>query len=162
MPNYQEGKIYCLRCPSLPQVYIGSTTKPLDKRLANHKAAYNQYKRNITPYQRVYDIIEDPHHTIELLEAVPCNTVEELVAREAQHIRNTPNNVNKAIPQRTAKEWYEDNKALISNKKKEYYQQNKEAIKERMRTYYANMRTALANANANANAANAAFTVVLS
>lgn len=97
------------------------------------------------PYQRVYDIIADPHHSIELIEAVPCDTVEQLLAREAYHIRNIANNVNKTIPLRTTKQWYDDNKAIISNKKKEYYQQNKEAIKERMRTYYANKRSQGAN-----------------
>jgi hypothetical protein len=137
-------------------VYIGSTTKALDKRLANHRAAYNQFKRQIMPYQKVYDIIADPLHSIELLEAVPCNRVEELLAREAHHIRNTANAVNKMIPLRTIKEWYDDNKAIISNKKKLYYQQNKEAIKERMRNYYANKRTPVAND------ANDVFTVVLS
>jgi predicted GIY-YIG superfamily endonuclease len=157
MPNYQNGQIYRLSCPTQEKVYIGSTTKLLKHRLANHRAAYNQYTRDLTPHVAVYDILADPLHKIELVEAFPCNTMEELLAREAHYIRNTPNLINKVIPGRTTKEWYDANKTLISNKTKEYYQQNKEAIKERMRTYYANMRTAAAN---DANDANDAFTVV--
>ena len=44
MVNYTNGKIYKIVCLTTNQIYIGSTTKPLSTRLANHRADYKLYK----------------------------------------------------------------------------------------------------------------------
>ena len=37
MPNYQNGKIYCIRSHQTDNIYIGSTTQKLCVRMAEHK-----------------------------------------------------------------------------------------------------------------------------
>ena len=44
--------------------------------------------------------------------------------------------MNKYIPTRNTKEWYEDNKEKILEKKKIYNEDNKEQIKEYNKKYY--------------------------
>ena len=56
-------------------------------------------------------------------------------ARERFYIENN-DCVNKNIPNRTQKEWREDNKEKIKEHKKEYYQDNKDRIKEQQKEYH--------------------------
>ena len=81
MPNYQESKIYKLVCLNTGMIYVGSTTQPLCKRLAGHKAKTNR--------ARSKKIIEGNNYIILLIELFPCNSVEELCAREYEVIQNT-------------------------------------------------------------------------
>ena len=53
-----------------------------------------------------------------LLETFPCGSVDELRAREAYYIRNTPC-TNKNIPGRTRQQYRVDNREKISSEKKE-------------------------------------------
>ena len=47
MVNYQNGKIYKLKCHTTNQIYIGSTTERLlCQRLRYHVKDYNRYKLN--------------------------------------------------------------------------------------------------------------------
>ena len=68
-----------------------------------------------------------------MIESCPCNSKDEAHAREGHYIR-TMNCVNKYIPNRTRKEYKEDNKEKLheynSNYHKQYQQDNKEHIKE--------------------------------
>lgn len=81
MPNYQDAKIYKLVCLNTGMIYVGSTTQPLCKRLAGHKAKTNR--------ARSKKIIEEGNYIILLIELFPCNTIEELCAREYEVIQNT-------------------------------------------------------------------------
>jgi len=40
MPNYQNSKIYKVWSPQTDEVYIGSTTQPLSKRMVQHRTDY--------------------------------------------------------------------------------------------------------------------------
>jgi len=44
MPDYQNGKIYKIWSPEGDDIYIGSTTEILCRRLAAHKSNYNTGK----------------------------------------------------------------------------------------------------------------------
>ncbi len=81
MPNYQESKIYKLVCLNTGMIYVGSTTQPLCKRLAGHRSATNR--------ARSKKIIEQGNYIILLIELFPCNTIEELCAREYEIIEST-------------------------------------------------------------------------
>jgi hypothetical protein len=81
MPNYQDAKIYKLVCLNTGMIYVGSTCQPLCKRLAGHKAKTNR--------ARSKKIIEEGNYIILLIELFPCNTIEELCAREYEVIQNT-------------------------------------------------------------------------
>ena len=62
-----------------------------------------------------------------LLELVNARTKDELHTREAHYIK-TLKCVNKVIPNRTRKDYYEDKKTFIIEKHKIYRETNKEAI----------------------------------
>jgi hypothetical protein len=102
MADYSKGKIY--RIVGGDDVYIGSTTRSLATRWAEHK--YDSIHKQVCS-----SIILNKHGIdncqIELIEEYPCESVNELRRREAEVIRDTPC-VNHQIPGRTAKEWYSD------------------------------------------------------
>jgi hypothetical protein len=119
MPDYQQGKIYCIRSHQTEQIYIGSTTQTLVRRLAKHKCEPTSSKL-ILQYQDAY---------IELIELFPCNSKEELNKKEGEHIRAN-NCVNKVVAGRTIIQYYQDNKEQLNEVGKKYYQENKEQVKE--------------------------------
>jgi hypothetical protein len=127
MPNYQEGKIYKIMNDETDEIYIGSTCSSLAKRYAKHKYNYNSYKNNKENYITSFKIFDYLSSKIILIELFPCNSKEELTAREAYYIKLLPC-VNKIIPLRTEQEY------------KEYYKQyrdeNKDKIKEYRKVYY--------------------------
>ena len=97
MPNYQLSKIYKLTSPSTTSVYIGSTTQPLYKRHFDHKEMYKRYLNNKTNYTTSFELIKHNDTAITLLERTPCNSKEELAARERHYIDTIPC-VNKNKP----------------------------------------------------------------
>ena len=120
MPDYKNGKIYKLWSPEGDDIYIGSTTISLSRRKAKHKSQNNTSKILFEKYTDV---------RIELLEECPCDNKEQLLKKEGEYIRNN-NCVNKFIPNRTPKEYRENNKEKIKERNKEYRENNKEHIKE--------------------------------
>ena len=136
MPDYQVSKIYQLVCLTTGQKYIGSTTQStLALRLAGHRKAYNQWKKDNGNFVSSFAILEHNNYQIELLETFPCNSRDELNSREGHYIR-TIDCVNKQLAGRTDKEWYETNRDDLLVKMKSYYQSNKTKIKERMKQQY--------------------------
>jgi hypothetical protein len=140
MPNFANGKIYCIRSHQTERIYVGSTTQPLSVRFGEHK------RHPSTSSQ----ILQYPDAYIELLENYSCADKNELNRREGELIR-TMNCVNKQIPNRTRAEHYQDNKEQIKEKKHHYYQyskpyvleqckkryvENKQEILEQMKQYY--------------------------
>lgn len=128
MPNYQNGKIYAIRSYKTDDIYIGSTTTVLRKRLAKHKIT----KKFISSHL----IMEHGDAYIELIELCPCNSKEELEKREGELIRATPNTVNMKIAGRTHQEYRDENKEIIAIKNKVYAIENKEHIKEYKKEYH--------------------------
>ena len=131
MPNYNNAKIYKIWSPSHPEdIYIGSTTQSLAKRIGEHRGKYKQYKNGKTNYTTSFKILEYGDARIELIEHFECKCKEELTAREGHYIR-TMDCVNKFIPGRTHKEYYQDNKDKRLQQKKQYRQKNKDKIRQR-------------------------------
>ena len=125
MVNYANGKIYKIEAiDGVGDVYIGSTTKMyLSSRMDAHRHDYEGWKLGCKNFTKVssFDVFDkyniDNCHIV-LLETFPCGSVDELRAREAYHIRNTPC-TNKNIPGRTRQQYRVDNKEKISSEKKE-------------------------------------------
>ena len=135
MPNYQLGKIYKIIDYTNDNIYIGSTTEPtLAKRLSKHRDNLKRWKNGKYNKCMSFNILENDNYDIVLLESCPCNTKDELLAREKYYIQNN-NCVNKVIPLRTHKEYYEDNKEEINEKKKQHYKDNAEHIKQKVKEY---------------------------
>ena len=125
----KNAKIYKITGGS--KAYIGSTTKTLNKRLKLHKYSYNRYLNGIGNNVTSFEIIKHNDCKIELIENFPCETKKELHERERYYIE-TIDCVNKVIPNRTSKQYYQDNR----DKMKEYYQDNRDKRLDQMKQYY--------------------------
>ena len=83
MVNYKLGKIYAIECNVTGQKYIGSTCEPtLSKRLTKHVGNYRCYLKGTYNYVSSFKIFENGNYCIVLLEKYPCDTKDELLARE--------------------------------------------------------------------------------
>ena len=151
MNRYQKSKIYKMYSDLGDKVHIGCTTKQyLSQRMAKHKYDYTYYKkkREDTGFAFVYSyLLFDEYGVdnckIELLEAYPCNSIDEIRKREAHYIKTIPNinNCHNWTPERIeekkqterkqSKEFYEKNKTELNKKSLEYYHKNKDIIVEK-------------------------------
>jgi len=137
MPDYQRGKIYKIISPHTDKCYVGSTTlKYLSRRLCNH---VQTFKRGV--YLTSSEIMKLGDYEIVLLELYPCNSKDELHARERHYIEKL-DCVNKSIPFRSKEEkiqhkikYNEDSKELIYKTKHDYYIKNKESISLKNKEY---------------------------
>ena len=154
MVNYNNGKIYKIE-PIIEhdegEIYVGSTTKHyLSQRMDTHRCSYKRYKQEKTKQKLTSFMLFEKYGItnceIILIESVNVNTNDELKAREKYYIQLFKC-VNKNIPNRTYKEYYETNKNKKKeymkeynkdNKeyKKEYNKKNEEKIKEYKKEYY--------------------------
>ena len=127
--RYAKGKIYMIESASTGLVYYGSTCMPLYKRLHTHKNAHKIFQNNATGFTASFKVLEQADFKIVLVEQYPCESKMQLESREAHYIRNFEC-VNKNIPCRSRKEYYEDNKEHIQEWKKQYRIENNEKIKQ--------------------------------
>jgi len=145
MVNYRNSKIYKIE-PTCEHeegdIYIGSTTKEyLSQRMDKHRSGFVQWKNNKGSHVRSYDLFDKydvENCVIYLIENYPCETVNELRAREGHFIR-TIKCVNKLVAGRTKKEYkqvyYAENKSKINEINREYYINNVEKSKAHMKKY---------------------------
>jgi hypothetical protein len=100
MPNkrdYNNSKIYIIKSHKTKNVYIGSTTQTIGRRLIDHRTKFNQYKNGTNKtcnYLTSFEIIKYGDAFIQLVEEFPCNCKKELEKRECEIIEVTPNAVN--------------------------------------------------------------------
>jgi len=137
MPDYQLSKIYKLVSNKTVDIYIGSCLMRLSTRLSNHKNL-----SNTCASKKLFT--NDAIITIVLLENYPCNTKNELKARELHYITtNNCININKPfvcdIPYGDGKAWdkkyQQANKEHLSANQKEYYAINAEHKIEKQKIY---------------------------
>ena len=142
MPNYQNGRIYRIVTPNHNGVYIGSCThKYLAQRWANHRCDYLHNRNETTAWQLFDTGFSDCK--MELIEEFPCETSQELKAREDYWMKNTENCVNKCRARLTPEERRKYNRERMIHRyrtcpeyreyKRQYYLANREACKERVR-----------------------------
>lgn len=136
-----EFNIYGIFCRTTWKVYYGKTNLTVEKRLEIHKKDYKSYLKGTGKYMTSFEIIKNNNYEIKLLET--CDDDLHMDIREGYYIKTFPC-VNKNIPGRTQKEYYQDNKEKILEKKKEYCEKNKEKKKEYdKQRYEANRETIL-------------------
>ena len=127
--NYDQSKVYKIWSPQGDKIYIGSTTKQyLSQRMTSHRNDYNCWKSGKGHFVTSYSIFDEyglDNCNIELLEAKPCSSKDELHALEGKYMRELQC-VNKCIAGRTHKEYYEENKDILKMNKKTYYEQTKD------------------------------------
>ena len=125
---YSRGKIYKIISPSHPElVYYGSTCTELYKRFHGHKTVSNKSNSKLIV---CYDDAK-----IILVETYPCNTRNELQAKEYEYIiaNECINKQGKGLNIENRKEYMKD---YLKEYNKKYYVENKDKIKENMKEYY--------------------------
>jgi hypothetical protein len=86
MPDYSNGKIYKIVCNITGDVYVGSTCEPiLARRLAGHVKSYKCWLNGKGNNMTSYKIIATGNYDIVLIELFPCNTKDQLHARESHY-----------------------------------------------------------------------------
>lgn len=136
MPNYQNGKIYKICSHHTDDVYYGSTTQSLAVRLGGHKSQMKNWKAGKgCNYVTSFEVLKYEDSHIVFVADAKCDTKEQLLAKESEYIKKNKC-VNKYVPNRTRKEYYQDNKDEISEKGKQFYIQNTDAVLKNRKEYY--------------------------
>ena len=132
--NYRNGKVYCIRNTVNDEVYVGSTTQRLSKRMAKHREDFKneKYKSNKL-YLQMKEHGNDNFY-IELIEECPVENIEQLRKKEGEYIRQL-GTLNTAIAGRKKPEWIGENKEHLKNYQANHYQENKEKHQENMKRY---------------------------
>lgn len=131
--DYKNAKIYKIMCNITGELYIGSTTSTLVKRLHIHKK-----KQGCSSKQ----IIERGDYVIVLVEEYPCENKQQLLMRERYWFDIIPN-INKIRPyvsKEEKKQYVKEYKIIhreeILEKGRTYYNLNKEAVNYKNRIKY--------------------------
>jgi len=144
MASLIVGNIYKIISPNTDQIYIGSTTQTLRRRMQEHINEHAKKKERCT--SKI--ILDAGNATIELIEVFNCDNRKQLLQREGFYIKQYASIcVNKVIPDRTRAEYYQDNRDEISTHRKQYKEAHKEQIaiytkqyneahKEQRKAYY--------------------------
>lgn len=132
--THEERKkitLYEIICRETGEKYIGTTARPVNKRMVQHRGAYN--------FTRSKGIIERGNYEVkEILSALLCHR--ERKELESGYLRaciqEGQNVVNLQIPLRTQEEYREVNKEIIKQKRLENYRENAEKFRQRAKDYY--------------------------
>ena len=134
MVNYSKGKIYKIESHLGNKIYIGSTTKErLCQRMDTLRHNYDSWKNNTSELTTAYEIFEEygvNNCQLVLLESFPCTCKDELESRKSFYIKSM-DCVNKVIPQRTKKEYREDNNDKLLEQARTYKKNNRENLLEK-------------------------------
>jgi len=128
------GRVYSIRSHQTTDIYIGSTTQILSKRMSDHRRDYKRYSNNKMNYISSYKIVQYEDSFIELIFEEEFQSVDALHKKEGEYIRSI-DCVNRNVAGRTVKEYYEEHKPQILEQKKQYYEDNR-ALKLNNATQY--------------------------
>ncbi len=128
------GRVYSIRSHQTNDIYIGSTTQLLSKRMVNHRDNYKQYLRTKKMYVSSFEILKYNDAFIELIFEGEFESKDALRKYEGQSIREHEC-VNKRIAGRTRQEYDIDNKDHLLEVSKNYKEKNKERILQVQKKY---------------------------
>ena len=143
--DFKNVKIYSIRNTEDDDIYVGSTTQPLSKRMSKHRCDVKGYKQNRKLYAKMNELGIDSFY-IELIEEYPCDNVEQLRKREGHFIR-LMGTLNSLVAGQTDKEYKENSKERLSEAKKIYYQRHKEQLNAYHKEWYKENKEAQAEKN---------------
>ena len=147
--DYSNGRIYKIEpiCEhDENEVYYGSTCQLLCKRMDSHRSGYKSWKNGKHDKTSSYELFENygvENCKIYLVELYPCDTKEQLLAREGDYIKNNKC-VNKKLAGRTTQIYYENHRVTINERQKKYALENKDKIKEYKKDYRQNKKEFIA------------------
>ena len=144
--NKKVGYIYKIYDNTNGDVYYGSTGQLVSKRMTCHRDKYKKYLQGECGFITSFKILENENYSYNVVEKVEFEDKFELLTRERFYIENNEC-VNKYIPTRTVKEYYESykekfkqhyetNKDEILDQRKQYYEVNKDKVIDRSKQYY--------------------------
>ena len=135
--NYQNTIIYKIVCNDLniKDIYVGHTTD-FTRRLSRHKSTCNKNDNNFKIYQTIRNNGGWDNWSMLEIEKYSCNDRNEASSRERYWYEQLQANMNTLYPNRTMKEYYNDNKEKIIIQTKEYYKNNKALISEKYKVIY--------------------------
>jgi hypothetical protein len=131
--RYQNGKIYKLVNNVDDEIYVGSTCLPLYKRLSNHRYDAKKEKMKNT-YKHLNNIGWESVKII-LIENYPCDSKDELLARERYWYDKLKPSINRQRPLVTKEEYLQyflDYNDRNKEKRKEYHDTNKENLAKKV------------------------------
>ena len=140
MPHYENACIYKIKHNEDyddENIYIGSTCDII-KRRNSHKTSCNNEnneKNNIPIYQYIRENGGWDAFVLIKIHDYKCNSKSELKIEERRMIDLLKPKLNKQLPTRSQKEYYEANKEVLTEKKKEYYEANKQVLLEKKKIY---------------------------
>ena len=138
--KYQDGKIYTVRNDITDDIYIGSTTMALSKRMVKHRCDAKT-RPELSFFYTFMNEMGIEHFYIELVENFPCNSVEELRKREGEITREI-GTLNKRIEQPDMdmkeyfRQYYQDHIERYREYKKKWKANNREKVNEDARKQY--------------------------
>ena len=140
--KYQKSKIYAIRNNLNDEIYIGSTSSELCKRMVKHRSTAKQepFKSPFHLYMNENGI---ENFYIELVEECPCENIEQLRKREGELIREM-GSLNKKIAGRSfqeySKTYKQENRDKINQQRNERRHANPEKTRADYRRYGAQYR----------------------
>jgi adenylate kinase family enzyme len=124
-------KFYRIKSDKGNKVYIGSTIRDLEERMKSH-ISNRDCSSTI-----LFDEYGVEHCSIELINEINFETKQEAHREEGRLIKETGNNaVNKCIPGRNKKQYYEENKEYHKEKNKQWREENNEYYKKIGKKYH--------------------------
>lgn len=120
MVNYNDTIIYKLCCknPEIKDIYVGHTCNFTRRKHEHKKCCNNSNRKDYTI--KVYKFIRDngnwDNWDMIMIEQYPCQNKLEAERRERYWIETLNSTLNRQIPSRTKKEYYNDNKNNILEK----------------------------------------------
>ena len=133
--KYQNSKIYKIFNTINDEIYVGSTYQKLSQRIAKHRNDVSNDQKRKCAISKLMLEVGVANFYIELIEAYPCNSKEELAAREGYWIRQI-GSLNKQIAGRTIKQYHDECKAEIAVRKKCYNEEHKDSIAQKKKQYH--------------------------
>jgi hypothetical protein len=147
--SYDNACIYKIVCKdvNITEKYVGSTTNLIQRRIAHKTACNNENCKQYNQY--VYQFIRangsfDNWDVVLIEQVIDCKDKEHLHKQERYYIESLKAELNKYIPNRTVKEYNQDNKAILAVKMKDYRQDNKEKLAKQQKEYQQNNKAILA------------------
>jgi hypothetical protein len=137
MSNTKTGYIYkiCCKNPDIKDIYVGSTMCIKQRKYLHKSTCNNEKSKAYNTY--VYRFIRENHgwdnFDMIVLQKIEYEDKYQLRQKERQYIERLGASLNKTIPTRNQKEYYQLDE--VKEKRKQYYEDNKEIIKKRQKKY---------------------------
>ena len=128
----------CSKDLDVKDIYVGHTTD-FRKRKNHHKASCcntNYRHHNLYVYQYIREHGGWDNWYMILIETLECSDKLEAKRIERKFIEELSASLNKQVPTRSNKEWFDEHKEHRKEYKKAFHEKNKEQIKEKLRDLY--------------------------